>query len=75
MPKPHSRTPLAFRPLAALWRLVAAIVRTTGRLLAAVAGIAIVIVGLFVSLTLIGAIIGIPLILFGMLLTARGIFG
>ena len=75
MPKPHGRTPLVYRPIADIWRLVAAIVRTTGRLLAAVAGIAIVIVGVFVSLTLIGAIIGIPLILFGMLLTARSIFG
>ena len=61
-------------PFVALWRLVAFIFELTGRFLAIVLGIVFMIVGVIVSLTVIGAIIGIPMILFGLMLVIRGFF-
>jgi hypothetical protein len=61
-------------PFVALWRLVAFILELTGRFLAIVLGIVFMIVGVIVSLTVIGAIIGIPMILFGLMLVIRGFF-
>ena len=61
-------------PFVALWRLVAGIVTLTGRLVAAILGLVLMIVGVVVSLTIIGAIVGIPLIIFGFLLILRGLF-
>jgi hypothetical protein len=61
-------------PLIALWKLLAAIVEMTGRFVAMVLGIVFIIVGVIVSLTIIGAIVGIPLAIIGLLLLLRGIF-
>ncbi len=61
-------------PLAALWRLLATVVEMTGRFLAMLLGLAFILIGVVVSLTLIGAIIGIPLVIVGLLLFLRGIF-
>jgi hypothetical protein len=61
-------------PFVALWKLLAGIVTLTGRLMAAVLGLVLMIVGVVVSLTVIGAIVGIPLIVFGFLLILRGLF-
>ena len=61
-------------PFAALWKLIAVIVEMTGRLLAMVLGIVFIMVGVIISLTIIGAIIGIPLVIIGLLLLLRGMF-
>ncbi|HNJ12000.1 MAG TPA: hypothetical protein PLN43_00370 [Anaerolineales bacterium] len=61
-------------PFAALWKLLAVIVELTGRFLAMVLGLVLILVGGIVSLTVIGAIIGIPLAIIGLLLLLRGIF-
>ena len=61
-------------PFAALWKLIAVIVEMTGRFLAMVLGIVFIIVGVIISLTIIGAIIGIPLAIIGLLLLLRGMF-
>lgn len=61
-------------PFAAIWKLIAVIVEMTGRLLAMIIGILLMIVGGIVSLTIIGAIIGIPLAIVGLLLFLKGIF-
>ena len=61
-------------PFVALWKLVAGIITLTGRLVAAILGLVFMIVGVVVSLTVIGAIIGVPLIDFGFLLILRGFF-
>ena len=61
-------------PFVALWRLLAFILELTGRIL----GLALVIVGIVLSLTLsltvVGAIVGIPLAIFGLMLMVRGLF-
>jgi hypothetical protein len=61
-------------PFAAIWRLVSIIFELAGRLLAIVLGVVLMILGVVVSLTVIGAVVGIPMILFGMLLVVRGFF-
>jgi hypothetical protein len=61
-------------PFTALWKLLALIVELTGRLVAMVLGIVLIIAGTVVSLTIIGAIVGIPLAIIGLLLLLRGIF-
>jgi hypothetical protein len=69
-----SHTPWYLWPLVAIWRLLAIIVEMTGRFVAMVLGIILVIVGVIVSLTIVGAVVGIPLALIGLLLFFRGLF-
>jgi hypothetical protein len=57
----------------ALWRLLAGIITITGRLVAILLGVVFIIVGIILSLTIVGAILGIPLGLFGLLLVVRGL--
>ena len=61
-------------PFVAVWRLFLGIVNIVGRLAAAVIGLLLVVVGIALSLTIIGAIIGIPLIIFGVMLMERSIY-
>ena len=68
------RTPIIFWPFVALWRLVTAILALTGRLLLIATGLVAGVVGIMLSLTFVGAIVGIPLALLGLLLVVRGIF-
>lgn len=71
----HTRnTPWILWPFVALWDLVTGILKLTGRLVAMLVGIVLMIAGIAVSLTVIGAIIGIPLVIFGFMLTVRGLF-
>ncbi len=61
-------------PFWAIWKLVAGIVLATGRLVAVLIGLVLLIVGVILTVTVIGAIVGIPFIIFGFLLTIRGLF-
>ena len=61
-------------PFVAIWKLIAVIVEMTGRFLAMILGVVFIIVGVIVSLTIVGAIVGIPLAIIGLLLLLRGIF-
>lgn len=70
--KPH--TPWYLWPFVAIWRLLATIVELTGRFVAMIIGIVFIVVGVIVSLTVIGAIVGVPLALIGLLLFLRGLF-
>jgi hypothetical protein len=68
------RTPWILWPFVAIWRLVALIIEITGRLVAVLLGAALMLAGVLISLTVIGAVIGVPLALFGFLLVLRGLF-
>ncbi|MCL4273752.1 MAG: hypothetical protein QY328_02230 [Anaerolineales bacterium] len=68
------RIPWYLWPFAAIWKLLAVIVEMTGRFVAMVLGILLILAGVLVSLTIIGAIIGVPLAIIGLLLLLRGIF-
>jgi len=70
----HKKTPWYLWPFLALWRLVTGILMLTGRLVAVILGLVFVLVGAVLSATVIGAILGVPMILFGVLLVLRGLF-
>lgn len=73
----HSRShcvPWYLFPFWALFRLLTLIVNLTGRLVAVVLGFVFILVGIIISLTIIGAIVGIPLFIFGFMLLIRGLF-
>lgn len=50
------------------------LIKLVGRLIASLMGLVIAIVGVVLCATVIGAIVGIPLVAFGFLLMIRGIF-
>jgi hypothetical protein len=64
----------AWWPIIALWRLLAIIVELTGRFIAIVLGLVLMLAGFLVGLTIVGAIVGIPLFIIGFMLVVRGIF-
>jgi len=74
MTQTKHHTPWFLWPFAALWRLLATIVELTGRFVAMILGIVFIVVGVIVSLTVIGAIVGIPLAIVGLLLFLKGLF-
>ena len=61
-------------PFAAIWKLLAVIVELTGRLVAMILGIVLMLIAGIISLTVIGAIVGIPLAIVGLLLFLKGMF-
>ncbi|OGO17038.1 MAG: hypothetical protein A2Z14_08985 [Chloroflexi bacterium RBG_16_48_8] len=63
-----------FWPFIALWRLLTFILELTGRLLAIVLGGVLMIIGVVMSLTVVGAVVGVPIAIFGFLLVMRGLF-
>jgi hypothetical protein len=72
----HSKShiPWYLWPFVAIWKLVAGVVEFTGRFVAMVLGIVFIIVGVIISLTIVGAIVGVPLAIIGLLIFLRGIF-
>jgi hypothetical protein len=74
MSEENRRTPWFLWPFVAIWRLVAWIVELTGRLVAVILGAVFMIVGAIVSVTIIGAVIGIPLGILGFMMVLRGLF-
>ncbi|MGB8644566.1 MAG: hypothetical protein WCF84_04965 [Anaerolineae bacterium] len=70
----RTHVPVLLFPFWALWHFVTGILTVTGRLLAIVLGLVVMIVGLVLSFTLIGAIVGIPLAILGFMLVLRGLF-
>ncbi len=63
-----------FWPFVAVWRLVTFILEMTSRLMAILLGVLLMAWGVLISLTVLGAVVGIPLALFGLLLVLRGLF-
>ena len=61
-------------PFVAVWRLAAFILEATGRLLVVLLGLFVMILGVLMSLTIVGAVVGVPMILFGIMLIVRGLF-
>ena len=61
-------------PFVALWNFTAKIFELTGRLIAIVLGLVLLIVGVILTFTVIGAVLGIPLCVFAIMLIVRGLF-
>ena len=74
MSRQEHRTPWFLWPIVAIGRLIAGIIELTGRFVAILLGFVIVVVGAILTLTFVGAVVGIPLILFGGMLVIRGLF-
>ena len=74
MARVKRRIPWFLWPFQAIWNLIANIVNLTGRLVAITMGLAVMVMGVMISLTIVGAIIGIPLFAVGALLVIRGLW-
>ncbi|MBN1291621.1 MAG: hypothetical protein JXB48_07255 [Candidatus Latescibacteria bacterium] len=61
-------------PFKLLWKLVTFILSFTGRIIAVVLGFVLMILGGFLTASVVAAPVGIPLIIVGFLLVLRGIF-
>lgn len=70
----RSSAPLIFWPLAALWDLIAFLLRLTGRLIGFAVGLIMVAIGGVLCLTVILIPIGVPLLVVGFLLMIRSVF-
>ena len=70
----RKRTPWILWPIVAIWDLITWILKLSGRLVAALLGLVFMIIGAILTVSVIGAVIGIPLIVFGFLLMVRSIF-
>ena len=70
----EKRTPWFLWPFKAIWDLLTFILKLTGRLIAAILGLVLMIVGAILTITLFAAPIGIPVIIFGFLILIRSIF-
>jgi hypothetical protein len=70
----ETRVPWILWPFYAVWKLVTLILTITGRILCAILGIAMMTAGVAISLSVVGAIVGIPLAAFGFLLAVRALF-
>ena len=66
--------PILLWPFYAFWRLLTFVVELIGRLLCALLGIGLMIAGVTITLSIIGAPVGIPLASIGFLLLVRSIF-
>ena len=74
MTKQKHHTHWILWPFIALWKLLAGLIALTGRLVAVILGAALMLLGGLVSLTVVGAVIGIPLAVLGLLIILRGLF-
>ena len=74
MTSENKRTPWFLWPFVALWDLITWILKLTGRLVAAILGLVFMIAGAILTVTVVGAVVGIPLIIFGFALMVRAIF-
>jgi len=70
----HKHIPWILWPFWAIWKLVVGIVAGTGRLVAVILGLVFMIVGGVLTATIVGAIVGIPFLIFGFLILLRGLF-
>lgn len=70
----NKRTPWFLWPFKAIWDLLTWILSLTGRLVAAVLGLALMIVGFILTITVLAAPVGIPFIILGFALMMRSIF-
>jgi hypothetical protein len=70
----EKRTHWRLWPFVAVWQLLTWILELTGRLVAVILGLLLILVGTVLSLTVIGAVVGVPVGLFGILLVLRGLF-
>lgn len=67
-------TPVIFWPVVAVWKIITKLVELTGILIALLVGFIFMVVGVTLSMTVVGAVIGIPLLFIGVMITLRAIY-
>jgi hypothetical protein len=71
---PRAFRVVLFWPFILAWRLVTFITNLIGILLALVIGLALMMLGIFLSSTIIGIVVGVPVFILGLLLLVRAIY-
>ncbi len=66
--------PILLWPFYAMWRLLTFVLSVAGRLICSILGIAIMIAGVAITMSVVGAPLGIPLASLGFLLLIRALF-
>ena len=66
--------PILLWPFYAVWRLLTLVLNLVGRLLCSVLGIVLMIAGVLIAMSVVGAPLGIPLAALGFLLLVRALF-
>ena len=61
-------------PFRLIWSIFSAIMEITGRLLAVFIGVLLLVTGMALTVTVVGAILGVPVMIFGGMLLLRGLF-
>ena len=67
-------SPWCLWPFVAIWNLLALVLNITGRVLAGILGVGLMIIGIALTMTVAGAPVGIPFAILGFLLIIRSIF-
>jgi len=70
----EDRVPILLWPFYAVWRLLTVLLELIGRLLCGAIGLALMVSGVAVTISVVGAPVGIPLASLGFLLLVRAIF-
>ncbi len=70
----QSNLPILLWPFYAVWRLLTFVLNVIGRLVSALLGIGLMIAGVSITLSVVGAPLGIPLASLGFLLLIRALF-
>lgn len=68
------RVPWFLWPFYAVWRLLTFVLEAAGRLVCALVGLALMVAGGVLALSVVGAPLGVPLVVLGFLLLLRAIF-
>jgi hypothetical protein len=66
--------PILLWPFYAVWRLLTLVLNLVGRLLCSILGIALMVAGVLIAMSIVGAPLGIPLAALGFLLLVRALF-
>jgi len=72
--RPKRKIPLLLWPVVLLWRLATFVATLTGIVMALMLGFVLMVIGLALTSSLVGGVIGIPMFLFGLLLLVRGLY-
>jgi hypothetical protein len=69
-----TRIPILLWPFYATWRLLTFVLNFVGRVICSILGIGVMIAGITITMSVVGAPIGIPLASLGFLLLIRALF-
>ena len=69
-----TRVPVLLWPFYAIWRLLTFVLNVVGRLIGSILGLGFMVAGVAITMSVVGAPVGIPLASLGFLLLLRAVF-